>query len=157
MPLIDHLRPSLLATFSAIKRCFWVIGLHFSCGAYHTVAEVKSWLKSDTDHCTDDTYLGPAIKMVILLFEFLLTDLVCCSATSLLCPTKCIHMSVKKKAKCLWWSSKWKIKRLNASLERNSLGTGISRETGYHQRDISWDSVWLHATLQCKSLLLMAN
>lgn len=67
-----------------------------------------------------------------------------------------IHFSRKRRKEML--SRDFKVGTEEAeSISPKTLKTGISRQTGKHQRHFDLDRRWLHAALQCKSLLHMAN
>lgn len=113
-----------------------------------------SWLKSATAQCSKDTYnyLGPAKQSMILLFLFSLAIIKPISPCLLLfLPT----VTVTKEGKRNYF--KVGAEEAESILVRKRHKTGISRHTGKHQSNFSLDRMWLDATLQCNSLLLMAN
>lgn len=120
--------------------------------------DTRSWLNSATAQYTEDTcsYLGPAVQKMILPC----THPLCHQNNHTLFSTSsfhCIHLSVTKKRKGVLLRD-FKLGTLDAeSISAVALKTGISSHTGKLQRNVSLVRRRLRATLQCKSLLLMAN
>lgn len=116
--------------------------------------DTRSWLKSATARCTEDTqgYLGPAVQKTSLPPPLPLCHH---SHHSLFFPFLLSHFTLftaqeSRGKECFWGTSKWRLPAL----------IWYPFEFRYVQklwRNVSIHMWWLHATLQWNSLPLMAN